>query len=58
MKVWREFEAAVEAGLVRNLGCSNMTAKKLHDIIENCTIKPSIIQNELHPCLQQNLLKQ
>lgn len=58
MQVWQELEKAVTDGLVRNLGCSNMTAMKLHDVLETCKIKPSVVQNELHPCLNQSLLKQ
>lgn len=34
LSVWREMERAVDAGLVRLLGCSNMTAKKLNNLIK------------------------
>lgn len=69
LKVWRAMEAAHDAGLVRALGCSNMTAKKLHALIEGAAavgaasgdaaadggarVRPSCIQVELHPFLAQ-----
>jgi alcohol dehydrogenase (NADP+) len=56
LAVWREMEAAVDAGLVRALGCSNMTAKKLHALRQAARIPPSVIQVEMHPCLAQPAL--
>jgi alcohol dehydrogenase (NADP+) len=63
--VWRELEAAVDAGSVRSLGCSNMTAKKLHALLHGdaasgtppCRIRPVVVQVELHPFLAQPGLK-
>lgn len=55
--VWREMEKAVDAGLVKSLGCSNMTAKKLHVLRSEARIMPVSIQVEMHPCLSQPKLK-
>ena len=59
LAVWREMEAAVDAGLVRSLGCSNMTAAKLHALCAPgaARILPVNVQVELHPFLAQPLLK-
>ena len=72
LAVWRAMEAAHDAGLVRALGCSNMTAKKLHALIEGAAavgaaapaggaddrarVRPSCVQVELHPFLAQRSL--
>jgi diketogulonate reductase-like aldo/keto reductase len=53
LPVWREMEAAVDAGLVRSLGCSNSTAKKLAALIAVARIPPVAVQVEMHPCLAQ-----
>ena len=71
LAVWRAMEAAHDAGLVRSLGCSNMTAKKLHALIEGAEggaegvaagaegrarVRPACVQVEMHPFLQQRAL--
>jgi alcohol dehydrogenase (NADP+) len=55
--VWRELEAAVDAGKVRAIGCSNMSAKKLTDLLAGARIKPAVNQVESHPFLAQTKLK-
>ncbi len=55
-ETWAAMEAAVNAGLVRHLGVSNFSAKKLKDLLPHCKIKPEVDQVELHPLLQQNEL--
>lgn len=44
-------------GLVRSLGCSNMTARKLHALWPEAVHKPVNVQVELHPFLAQPSLK-
>ena len=56
LATWRALESCFHSGLVRHLGCSNMTAKKLDSLLSHCTIPPTVVQNELHPCLAQNSL--
>ena len=53
MKTWRQMEQLVEAGLVRNIGTSNMTIPKLKLLLRDAKIKPSCNQMELHPHFQQ-----
>lgn len=53
MKTWRQMERLVDAGLVRNIGTSNMTIPKLELLLRDCRIKPVANEMELHPCFQQ-----
>ncbi len=55
-ETWAAMEAAVDAGLVRHLGVSNFSVKKIRDLLPQCKIKPEVNQVELHPLLQQNEL--
>ena len=50
---WEGMEAAVKSGLTRHIGVSNFSAKKIHDLLPHCKIKPEVNQVELHPLLQQ-----
>lgn len=54
---WKAMEKAVAAGKVRSIGLSNFDGKYLDDILENSTIKPQVMQVELHPYYQQRDLK-
>ncbi|PHV72138.1 aldo/keto reductase [Sporanaerobium hydrogeniformans] len=56
MKTWRQMERLVDAGLVRNIGTSNMTIPKLELLLRDCRIKPVANEMELHPCFQQEEL--
>jgi alcohol dehydrogenase (NADP+) len=50
---WEGMEVAVGAGLVRHLGVSNFSAKKIRELLPHCKIKVEVNQVELHPLLQQ-----
>ena len=50
---WEGMEAAVEAGLTRHIGLSNVSGSKLQDLLSHCRIRPEVNQIELHPLLQQ-----
>lgn len=56
MRTWRQCERLVEMGLVKYIGMSNMTVKKLEQVLPLCKIKPAAIEMELHPCFQQQEL--
>jgi alcohol dehydrogenase (NADP+) len=56
LAIWRELEKAVDAGLIKAIGTSNMSAKKLNDLLESARIPPSVNQVELHPFLASNEL--
>jgi len=53
---WGGMEAAVDAGLVRHIGVSNFSAKKIRGLIPHCRIKIEVNQVERHPLLQQSAL--
>jgi alcohol dehydrogenase (NADP+) len=56
IETWKELEAAKNDGLVRHIGVSNFSVKKLKDLVSKATIKPEMNQVELHPYLQQDAL--
>nr|GEY16467.1 hypothetical protein [Tanacetum cinerariifolium] len=47
--VWREMEKLVAQNLVRDIGVSNFTLKKLNKLIGFAQILPSVCQTEMHP---------
>lgn len=53
---WNTMEKLVEKSLVKHIGVSNFSIKKLKDLLLNCQIRPEMNQVELHPYLQQNEL--
>jgi alcohol dehydrogenase (NADP+) len=46
-------ESLVKKGLVKNIATSNMTVKKLKELLKVCKIKPVANEFEAHPCFQQ-----
>lgn len=56
LAIWQVLEGAVDAGLVRSLGVSNFTTKKMAVLWEAARIKPVNNQVEMHPALQQQKL--
>ena len=44
MGVWRELEKLVDAGKIKALGCSNMSAKKLAALLKEARVPPSVNQ--------------
>ena len=48
MAAYKEMEKAVEEGKVRSIGLSNFD-EHLDDILNNCKIKPAVLQVECHP---------
>lgn len=53
MKTWRQMEELVDAGLVRNIGTSNMTIPKLELLLRDADTPPACNEMELHPHFQQ-----
>ncbi|HEX7340330.1 MAG TPA: aldo/keto reductase [Rhodanobacteraceae bacterium] len=53
---WQAMEACVDAGLVRHVGVSNFSARKLQQLLDVARIAPAMNQVELHPYLQQDAL--
>lgn len=56
MNTWRQMEGLVKAGLVKNIGTSNMTVPKLKLVLRDAEIKPVCNEMELHPHFQQSEL--
>jgi len=49
---WKAMEKCVDKGLVKDIGVSNFSKKKLQELIAQARIKPAVNQVELHPYLQ------
>ncbi|KAL6509513.1 Non-functional NADPH-dependent codeinone reductase 2-like [Orobanche gracilis] len=54
--VWSKMEEAVKSGLVKSIGVSNFTCKKIDDLLSFATIPPAVNQVELSPLWQQKKL--
>ncbi|KAL6546260.1 Non-functional NADPH-dependent codeinone reductase 2-like [Orobanche minor] len=54
--VWSIMEEAVKSGLVKSIGVSNFTCKKIDDLLSFATIPPAVNQVELSPLWQQKKL--
>ncbi|KAI5063408.1 hypothetical protein GOP47_0021955 [Adiantum capillus-veneris] len=55
---WRALEACVKQGLVRAIGVSNFSSKKIMELLEFAEILPAVNQVEMHPKWQQRLLRE
>lgn len=53
METYREFEKAYDQGLIRHIGVSNMTMKKLGPVLSDARIRPALNQLEMHPAFAQ-----
>ena len=53
---WAAMEALVDAKLVRSIGMSNLSAKKLEKLLGSCRIRPSVNQVEAHPYFRNDAL--
>jgi alcohol dehydrogenase (NADP+) len=53
MSTWQQMESLVKSGLVRHIGASNMTVRKLSLLLRDAEIKPAANEMELHPHFQQ-----
>ena len=47
-------EKAVKQGMIRHIGVSNFSIKKIRNLLGKSEIRPEVNQVELHPFLQQN----
>lgn len=55
-ETWSAMEECVTAGLVRSIGFSNFNSKQIDELWAMAKIKPSVLQIESHPYLQQKKL--
>ena len=56
-KAYKIMEKAVKEGKVRAIGLSNFDEKGIQEILENCEIKPTVLQTEVHPYYPQTEMK-
>lgn len=56
IETWNAMLEAKEQGLVKHLGVSNFSIKKLEDLMSKTDDAPEVNQVELHPFLQQDKL--
>lgn len=55
-ETWGAMERLVTAGLVRNIGVCNFGVSLLRDLLSYATVRPAMLQVELHPYLAQEKL--
>jgi alcohol dehydrogenase (NADP+) len=53
LATWAQMERIHKAGLARYIGMSNMTVKKLAEVLPHCRVKPALLEMEQHPAFQQ-----
>lgn len=51
---YKAMEKAVAEGKIRSLGLSNYYVKEMSEFLPKVTIKPVLVQNEIHPFYQEN----
>ena len=57
LSTYRQCEALFREGKIRAIGVSNMTVKKLEAVWDALSVKPLLIEMELHPAFQQKELR-
>lgn len=54
---YRLMEKAYKEGMVKAIGLSNFNENQIKEILDICTVKPAVLQTELHPYSQERKLK-
>ncbi|CAJ0596827.1 unnamed protein product [Cylicocyclus nassatus] len=57
LTTWKVLEDFVKKGKICSIGVSNFNHKQIERVIANSTIKPAVLQVELHPYFQQKKLR-
>ncbi|WP_419786495.1 aldo/keto reductase [Pseudodesulfovibrio sp.] len=57
LETWDALESCVRAGLVRHIGTSNFSTKKIQLLLDKASIQPAVSQVEMHPYLQQDKMR-
>ncbi|KJH41801.1 oxidoreductase, aldo/keto reductase family protein [Dictyocaulus viviparus] len=57
LNTWKVLEDFVRDGKIRTIGLSNFNHSQIERVIANSTIKPAVLQVELHPYFQQTKLR-
>lgn len=56
LETYKELEKQMKLGKIKSIGVSNFNVKQLQDILDNCEIKPTNNQVEVHPYNQNDEL--
>ena len=56
-KAYQIMEKAVKEGKVKGVGLSNFNEEQIQEILDNCEIKPTVLQAEVHPYYPQTEMK-
>jgi aldehyde reductase len=51
LETWKGMEDLVGTGLVRSIGVCNLSVQQLQRLLDNCRVKPAMLQIEIHPHL-------
>lgn len=54
VKAYKAMEQALALGKVKSLGLSNWYVKELKEFLPKVSVKPVLVQNEIHPYYQEN----
>lgn len=54
VKAYKAMEQFVEASKIRSLGLSNFYVEELEAFLPQVSVKPALVQNEIHPYYQEN----
>lgn len=57
MYAYKLMEKAVKEGKVKAIGLSNFNETQIQEILDNCEIKPTVLQTEVHPYYPQTEIK-
>lgn len=56
MAGYKQMEKAYKSGKVRAIGLSNFKKEQVEEVLNVCDVRPSVLQTELHPYLQEDKL--
>lgn len=57
MAGYKQLEKAYKEGKIKSIGISNFEGRYIKELLENCEIKPQVIQVEAHPYFTQDELR-
>lgn len=55
---YRLMEKAYKEGKVKAIGLSNFNEEQIQEILDQCEVKPTVLQTEVHPYDQEKKLKE